>query len=407
MEKEKIASILLVVIIVIALAGFFLITYGDEIFKNLFGKTVEDDIEFGDCIDLHYIGRYASNDTIFATSYENADSKSGGTPTKVFITNNKTESPPTEYANYKSSPIMAQTIEEFLNLSLSPVGVKEGFFEELVKIKKGDSIKKTLPELTYDKAFGRYPQIGDILNFTSLYLIPYELEIIDIKENQLMPSGIVESYGEYFGDGPTTLFVLRDNNHYIDEILETKYLSWTDSTVVTKINQTLLWMCTTPTTTVGKNFTWIDSNDTTGIKFDYPTNASQITSIDDDTIMIIHNPEINSTIEESILSAWGYYPNATYTVKNLTDNKINCSYEDYNGNTLLREFDRTITIQRNETQKITEDQAGEILEIQLAYLRHLIDDFIVGYSSLSDESVYFEIEIVNLYKTSQSYDGES
>ena len=39
----------------------------DEIIENLFKE--EKSIELGDLADVHYIGRYASNNTIFDSSY--------------------------------------------------------------------------------------------------------------------------------------------------------------------------------------------------------------------------------------------------------------------------------------------------------------------------------------------------
>ena len=35
------------------------------------------------------------------------------------------------------------------------------------------------------------------------------------------------------------------------------------------------------------------------------------------------------------------------------------------------------------------------------YLRLLVDDFVIGFNELSDETIYFEIFIDNIYKTSE------
>lgn len=407
MQKEKLAAIVLVIIIVGALSTFLLITYGGDIFKNLFPEEktekLEENIEVGDCVDINYIGRYTSNNTIFSTSYEDPDSKTGGSPLKVFVNLNISDltiQPPENYTDYVSSPIMSQSIEQYLDLALSPIGVKKGFMDELISMKKGDNRKKTTHNFTPEQAFGRSPVVGDVLNLTSLGSIEYE--IVGIKKNVQMPQEIAELYEDYFGNGTTTIFTLRDNSHYIGEIID-KYACWINSTVVTKSNQTLLWIYTTPTTAVDEDFTWIEDNETTGIRLEFPINASRITDITDSTITITHSPEINTTIEESYMSPYGYYmPVATYTVKKVTADKINVSYEiDSEGNISYKDFDRTIIIQRNSTINITEDTIGEILEIQLMFLRQFIDDFIIGYNVCSDQTVYFEIVIENIYKTSQ------
>ena len=69
MQSEKLAIIALVIIIAGALSTYLVSSNSEYIFENLFGKpekeTSNNTIEFGDNVDLHYIGRYASNDTIF------------------------------------------------------------------------------------------------------------------------------------------------------------------------------------------------------------------------------------------------------------------------------------------------------------------------------------------------------
>ena len=408
MQKEKLAAIGLAVIIIGALSAYLVIEYKDEIIENLSGdggKTTENGngtIEIGDCVDVHYIGRYASNDTVFASSYEDVEGRTGGTPLHVFVSTNISELPPLNYSSYISSPLMAQTIEEYLYLALTPLGVKEGFIEELITMEKGASNKITTSHLPPEKAFGVALGIDTIINLTSISQIPLEYKVLDIQEAAPMPSEIIQLYGDYFGD-ETTLFTLRDNLRKKGEIID-KYSSWENSTVVTKLNETLLWMYTTPPYDVGVNFTWTDFDSETGVQFVYPTNTSCITNITSSTIVITHTPEYNTTIEESIYYAQYdmYFPNATYTVENVTDDKINVSYTDQlTGDESYKDLDRTTVIQRNQTQNITEDIPGEILEMQLLFLRESEDDFTFSFNVLSDETVYFELEVVNVYNTSQ------
>jgi len=50
MQKEKIAAIGLVIIIVVALSAFIIAEYGDEIFTNISEEKLS--IEYGDCADV-------------------------------------------------------------------------------------------------------------------------------------------------------------------------------------------------------------------------------------------------------------------------------------------------------------------------------------------------------------------
>jgi FKBP-type peptidyl-prolyl cis-trans isomerase 2 len=401
MQKEKIVAIILVVIVVAALFAY--IGTKEDLFGNLFGPESEE-VELGDCVDIHYIGRYTSNGTVFSSSYDDVENKTGGTPIQVYVNLNKTAEPAVNYSTYYSSLLKVQSIDEYFNLYLSPLAVKEGFIEKLTNFNLKNNNITTTGNLPPEKAFGISLKLDDIINMTSVYLIPTEYKIIDIVENATMPSEITEIYGEYFA-GKTTLYTLRQNLHYVEEIIQSKYPSWENSTVVTKINETMLWMYTTPAYDVNVNFTWNNFDSLTGIQMSYPINSSSVTSINESSIVITHAPKINSTIEESIYYAQYnmFYPTGSYTVESLTDNKINVSYvvDETTGKKSFKEFNRTTIIQRNETQNITEDIPGEILEIQLMMLRHLEDDFIFSCNPLADKEIYFELEIVQVYKTSQ------
>ncbi|HHH79987.1 MAG TPA: hypothetical protein ENL13_03700 [Thermoplasmatales archaeon] len=70
------------------------------------GKMIEE----GDCIDVDYIGKFASNGTIFDTSYESIAKENGlytqnrsYEPLKIFFDTTGEKDPPTGYNNYSSS----------------------------------------------------------------------------------------------------------------------------------------------------------------------------------------------------------------------------------------------------------------------------------------------------------------
>jgi hypothetical protein len=374
MNNEKIAAIALVIIIAGALSVYLGVTYGEDIFKNLFGESTEvKTIETGDCVDVNYIGRYASNGTVFDTSYSDLENKTDGTPLNIFVSLNASEMPPVGYETYTSG---------------------KGFMEGLIGLKESET--KTIGPIPPEDAYGVYPKIGDLINLTEIYGTTTSAlyEISSIQDNVSMPADFQSTYGNV----TTSLYVLKESWHYIGEIVESSYPSWSNSSVVTRINETLMWMEITPSTEIGENFTWIEVDASTGIQTTYPENASSITNMTNDTIIVTHNLKINDTIEVASMFGSMYY-----TVENLTDDKINTSYViDAGGNKSYVEFNRTITIEHNQTQNITYPAfPGEFLEEQLfSYLRIYTTDFSLGFNDMAGETLNFEVEIVEVYKTS-------
>jgi len=139
MKREKLAAIGLVLIIIGALSIYFVVEYKDEIIENLTAEKEEEKakgIAFGDCVDVHYISRYASNGTVFDSSYDDVENKTGGTPLNVFVTLNTSESPPDDYLSYFSDPLDAGM--DYMYYALSPIGVKGGFIDSLIGLEEGD-----------------------------------------------------------------------------------------------------------------------------------------------------------------------------------------------------------------------------------------------------------------------------
>ena len=385
MQKEKLAAIGLVIIIIGALSVYFFVTYGEEIFENLFGEketqVSDEPIKLGDCVDVNYTGKFV-NGTVFKSSYSDAENKTGGTPLNIFVSLDITEPPPEGFEIYTSQVI-------------------EGLIEGLVGLKEGET-SAIIGPIPPEKAYGFKPKVGDKIDLTSLVPgldINYVLKITEIQEDAPMPS----DYEAYYGIGTTTLYTIREDWHYIGEIIDTAYTSWDNSSVVTKINETLLWMYTTPSTEINENFTWNEIDSETLNTFTYPANTSSVTFINDTTIIVTHSPAVNTTIDESMTTQFGMTPVASYTVENVKADKINTSITDSTGDKTYKEFDRTTTIQRNETQNITQPPyPGELLEEQLfSYMRAIDSDFELSYNALAGETLYYEVTIEKVYKTSQ------
>jgi FKBP-type peptidyl-prolyl cis-trans isomerase 2 len=373
MKTEKLAAIALVIIIAGVLSTYLLITYGDEILDNLTGST--ETIKIGDCVDVHYTGSF-ENGTIFDTSYADIANQSGiydetrpYEPLNIFVSLNATEPPPEGYETYFS-------------------GMIEGFMEGLIGLKEGETA--TIGPIPPEKAYGVYPKIGDEINIVDPSTgEELTISFVNIQENAPMP----EDYVEMLGTGNTTLFLLKYDIYSIgDEIV--LYPSWENATVITKLNETLMWYYITPPEDQRENFTWIDSE--TGIY--YWENASSVTSMNNSTIVVTHTPKINATMDVQI----DLYSTITYTVLNVTDTKINVSYDDGAGNISYYEFDRTVTIERNETQNITMAYPLEGLDQMLQLIKMYYDpELTLSVHELAGESLLFDVEIVNVYKTSQ------
>ena len=169
MKNEKIAIIALVVIIAGALSVYLTAAYYPDIFENLFEEEEPIlTIEMGDLADVHYIGKYASNDTIFDSSYDDPENKTGGSPLEVFVTLNSSETPPDEYSSY--SNIIGQ---DFV----------QGFIEDLVGLKTKQTA--TIGPLPPEKAYGVSPKVGDVINLSGLGAGNVELKTIEIKQRTI------------------------------------------------------------------------------------------------------------------------------------------------------------------------------------------------------------------------------
>jgi hypothetical protein len=376
MQSEKLALLVLVIIVAGALSAYLVSSNSELIFENIFGKPdvkpSNDVIEYGDNVDLHYIGRYASNNTIFDSSYNDTNTMTGGSPLMVFVTLNSSQiSPKSGYTT-----------------------VIEGFAEGLIGIKENQS--KTIGPIPPEKAYGVEPIIGDILDLTDLIGVTQIYKIVDIKENVEMPEELVP----YFGRENTNLYVLKEDWHFIGEVLDLTsiYLSWGNSSVVTKINDTKLWMYTTPNNDIGEYFTWRYLDIVTGSEITYPDQKSVITKMNETQIIVTHELEMDSIINVS----YGGFYFLDYVIQNITEDNINASYSDPStGDIQYMDFDTEQIIQRNETQNITMEIPEEYLEIILQQLRLSIDEFDLSLDKLAGESLIFEVEITKIYKTFQ------
>jgi len=249
-----------------------------------------------------------------------------------------------------------------------------------------------------EKAYGLLPQTGDIISVSDpSSQTEMNLEFIDIIENAPLPA----EYAGYGFANPTTLYVLKDISHYIDEIT-TVYPTWENASVVTAMNDTMIWKYTTPPDDLMENFTWIEIPDAYTY-ITYWNSASSVSSINDSTIVITHTPNLGATMEIQSLTSMGSIT-TEYTVVEVTDDKINTSYLiDPNDpvNISYYEFDRDITLERNQTELIVFSYPTEGIEYILDVLKQIDPTINYSLENLAGETLLYEVEIVKVYKTSQ------
>jgi FKBP-type peptidyl-prolyl cis-trans isomerase 2 len=131
LEKNVIIATIALLVIVSGVTGAYL--YYHYVWKE------EIVVESGDCVDVDYIGKFAVNDTIFDTSYEDVAKEANiynanrtYVPLNIFINSETHTMPPDIYKNYTSNMI-------------------EGFKDALVGMKEGENKTAVIPP---EKAYG-------------------------------------------------------------------------------------------------------------------------------------------------------------------------------------------------------------------------------------------------------------
>jgi len=382
MQTEKLAAIALVIIIAGALSVYLGVTYGEDIFKNLFGEEEEvETIEVGDCVDVHYIGRYASNNTVFDSSYMDVENKTGGTPLQIFVTMNETQLPPEGYETYYSDII-------------------EGLMDGLIGLKEGDT--KTVDPIPPEKAYGNYTKlaIGDTFNTTQIALeLNQTMEVTNLTNESINLKWInVEDYDNFTMPQQILLEDLTDVYYTLYEPLPPYYIFENASEIINITNDTVV-IKTNPTKSenLSDEITTIITEDEIGIIFPDATTAVW----NDTTITITGSPEVGKNYFLDF-SSEGFDVNITIIIENVTDDHINTSISYlYEGEVQegYQLFNRTIAL--NRTISIS-----RVYDVPLMYGEYIFEEDLnkEGYSlnALSGETLLFDVEIVKIYKTSQT-----
>lgn len=373
MQKEKIALIALVIIVIGALS-VFLIAVNTDIFENLFKEKLT--VAEGDCADVNYIGRFASNNTVFDKSYNDTANKTGGIPLKVFISYNKTATPPK--SGYTA-------------------GMIEGFMDGIIGMKEGQT--KIIGPIPPEKAYGANKfDVGAI--FTSQYLAfgmnqtvvvtNYTSENLTVKWIQM------ENLGN-FTMPQLVINNLQSTNETEMVVYPPPYYIWENTTTITNITDTTVTVRTTPTksTNLSKEVKDVRYGEKQMLIFPNATTASW----NDTSITVKCSPVVGQNYTFQTPGYSGTV-NITIHVNSIIGDLINVTItNDQSPEPSYLEIYKILTFNRTFTlPRIYKD-------IPAMYISYFYGEDIqkAGYSlePLAGESLIFEVTVEKVYKTSQ------
>jgi FKBP-type peptidyl-prolyl cis-trans isomerase 2 len=297
MLKEKLALIALIILVVGALSILLVVTYNEDIINNLF--DIEEPtpvIEFGDAADVHYIGRYASNGSVFDTSYDYYENETGGTPLPVFVSMNKTiESP---YPGYSQFLI-------------------DGMIEGLVGLEEGE--KATIGPIPPEKAYGDSPlEIGHTFYTYNFFdpslgqIINQTLEVQSFTGDEILVYWTNPQLGDTFTLPPAYLMEDLSSFYQIYEPLPPYYL-WPNATAIVNITDSTVTVQIDPSGenryteeltaiswgtvffTAFPDVTTVEWNDTTVTMRSTPVNGSNYTLMSNGAEVLFNVSNVTAT----------------------------------------------------------------------------------------------------------------
>jgi FKBP-type peptidyl-prolyl cis-trans isomerase 2 len=373
MQKEKIALIALVVIVVAALS-VFVTAVNTNIFENLFKEKLT--ILEGDCADVNYIGRYTSNNTIFDTSYTYPQNKSGGTPIKIFVSFDANATSPK--AGYTKD-----MIKGFMN---GLIGLSEGQTKIIGPIPPEDAYgakKLTVGAIftTQYLAFGMN-QTVEVTNYTSENLSVKWIQMENLS-NFTMPQMIINN--------------LQSTNTSEYVIYPPPYNIWENSTSIINITDTNVTVRATPTKST--NLSNVTKPILYGEKYLFIFPNATTASWNNTTITVVCSPVIGQNYTFQGQGSIGMI-NYTVSINNITGDTINITItNEENPELSYLDLYRTLTFNRT---FVLPRLYTDIPSMYVSYF-YTQDIEKAGYSlnPLAGESLTFEVVVEKVYKTSQ------
>jgi len=334
-EKSFVVSLTLLVLIATGVTASYL--YFKYIYKE------EKIVGIGDCIEIEYVGRYASNNTVFDTNNETVAKEEGiynknrtYEPLKVYINPDDKKIPPKGYEGYRT--------------------VIEGLKEGLIGMREGE--EKIIGPIPPKKGYGMPVTVNTTFN-TSLFTFgrfEQEFKVTKVGKNYVVLRWEVEPGMKF------TIFPF-----------------WENGTSVLKVNDTRVWLITTPTQT--ENLT---------IFMEWPNLTSVV--YNETNITFIQNPKIGTNTTNPFNSADQHF----YKILNLTDKKIIVSYKDKNGTEHTTEWNRTVSIARI----VNQTRIYNVSSMFYPYLEDDISRYGLSFNKLAGETLYYDVKILKVHKLS-------
>jgi FKBP-type peptidyl-prolyl cis-trans isomerase 2 len=373
MQKEKIALIALVIIVIAALS-VFVTAVNTDIFENLFKE--KQTIEIGDCADVNYIGRYASNNTVFDSSYADYMNKTNATALKIFVSfDPNATSPKSGYTNTMIKGFMEGLIgmQEGQTKTIGPIPPKDAYGEN--KFGKGAVFTSQY------FAFGMN-QTVEVINYTSENLTVKWIDVENLS-NFTMPQLVIKN--------------LQSTNETEMVIYPPPYYIWENATSIINITDTNVTVTTTPTKSTNLSDTVMDVRDGEKQMLIFP-NATTA-SWNDTTITVVCTPIVG---QNYTFQTQGYsgMVNITIHINSIVDDIINVTItSDQGEEPSYLDVVKTLTFNR------TFILPRYYQDIPSMYISYFYGEDIqkAGYSldRLAGETLIFEVTVETIYKTSQ------
>ncbi len=373
MQKEKIALVGLVIIVMAALS-VFLIALNTDIFTDLFKEKLT--IQEGDCADVNYTGRYTSNNTVFDSSYTSWQNKTGGNPLNIFVSFDANMTSPK--AGYTSG-----MIKGFIE---GLIGMQEGQTKIIGPIppKDGYGVNKLTTGSIFTSnyfAFGMN-QTVIVTNYTGENLSVKWIQMENLT-NFTMPQFIIND--------------LQSMNQTDMVTYPPPYYIWKNTTRITNITNDTVTVYTTPTkaTNLSTVVEQVLYGEKQMLLFPNATTATW----NDTTITVTCSPEIGKNYTFETQGSYGMI-NVTVKIGNITGEKINVSITTTESpEPSYLEVYRTLVFNR------TFFMPRLYKNIPSMYISYLFTSDIekAGYSlnPLAGETLTFEVTVEKVYKTSQ------
>ncbi len=336
LERSVILAIVVLVAIAAAASGY----YGYGVWKEHQPLKVES----GDFVEIYYIG-YLENGSIFDSSFGN-DNITVDTP----FNESKNLTSLKAYIG-SGTPSKYPTGWEPRNYS-----VIKGLWEGMLGMKEGDEKTLVIPP---EEAYGMPAEAGVIFtsNFTG---VDQKFMITEVNlTNDTISLKWMPEIGKNF-----TMPMYWSSGY-----LPNPYWVWKNATEVISFNDTNATIKTTPNKLDNLTLYPFWENDTTA-------------SFDNSTISLTTTPEIGSNF-----TYYGY----TYTVENVTEDKINISII-YGNKTYYQEVNKTLTF--NRTLSITR----LFNNIPGDYLKKELNREGYSFDKLAGKTLYYKIKIVHIYR---------